>query len=111
MAISELCKDGIRVRLLMDNERLYLQVYDEDADVEDAARAMPCDPDALSGVLMGLTYQLSSESTYCVIRRTGPDVSIEFQTGNSRRHCSVTVEEFKRVIMPVMPSRLRAMLL
>jgi hypothetical protein len=111
MSVSELCKDGIRVRLFRKDERLYLQVNSSDDPEDDQRGAMPCDPDVLASVLRGLTYQLASETGYCAIRRVGSDVRLEFQTGSTRQSCDMSVEQFSKLVSPVLPPRLRATLL
>jgi hypothetical protein len=111
MAISEICKDGIRVRLLTEDEQLFLQVLSMDEPEGSREGMTPCDPDVLCSVLRGLTYQLASPAGYCAIRREGATVTIELQSATVRHRCSMTPEQFSHLIWPVMPVRLRAMLL
>jgi hypothetical protein len=111
MSVSELCKDHIRIRLIREDEGLFLQVASEDEPEDSRTGLMPCDPDVLCSVLRGLTYQLSSKDTYCVIRRSGSMIDIEYQRGSDRHKCSLEAEEFARLVAPAMPARLRAMLL
>jgi hypothetical protein len=72
---------------------------------------MPCDPDVLASVLRGNTYQLASETSYCVLRRLAQVVTLEFQAGSTRQSCSMSIEEFSHLVSPVLPARLRATLL
>lgn len=111
MTTAQICRDGIRVRLIKDAERFYLQVQGE-ADPDDSREDMlPCDPDVLCAVLRGMTYQLVSAASYCVVRRTPANVTIEYKTDSKTQRCEMSSQEFGQLIAPMMPARLRAMLI
>jgi hypothetical protein len=111
MAISEFCKDGIRVRLIREDDVLFLQIMRSDEPDDSREGMTPCDPDVLCAVLRGLTYQLASPAGYCAIHRSGKNVTVEMQSGEVKHRCTMTSDEFAHLIWPVMPIRLRAMLI
>jgi hypothetical protein len=111
METTEICKDGLTVSLTRQNDRVILQIVSYAEPPEPFAGMVPCEPDVLCAVLRGLTYQIASEAMYCLIRRLGGKVTIEGQTGPNRFHCSMSLDEFGHLLSPIMPPRLRAMLL
>lgn len=111
MGVSEFCKDGVRVRLVKKDDVLYLQIEEMDAPEDSQEGMMPCDPDLLCAVLRGLTYQLASPKAYCMISRHGGLIEFEYQAGNAKHRCSMTAAEFTELASPLLPARLRAVLI
>jgi hypothetical protein len=110
MISSEICRNGLSVRLIEEDERFFLQVSPTHV-VDDLDGMIPCNPEALCSVLQGLTYQLASESGYVVIKRERDDVTLEYQGDSMKEQFRLPVQRFSQAIAPVLPLRLRAMIL
>lgn len=111
MGISEICRDGVRVSLVLEDARLYLQIGLVEPAGDSRPHRMPCDPDVLCAVLRGMTYQVVSREANIILRRSGSEIILEFGTDSERHRCEMSRDDFAKVIAPVMPTRLRAMLL
>jgi hypothetical protein len=108
MAAAEICKNGIRVSILSEEDKVSLRLARVDSN---EGESMPCDPFVLGAVLRGMTYQIASDRVFCVIRRSGSDISLEYQLHGENGHCRLSEQEYRRLIAPVVPSQVRAFLL
>jgi hypothetical protein len=108
---SEISRDGIRIRLKLEDSLLVMQLLPVSDEDPEPIATVQCDPDVLCSVVRGITYQMASESGFCLVRRVGSNVIFNFDVGRGRLQTRLSTEEFKRLVAPVMPLRLQAMLL
>ncbi|AIE85161.1 hypothetical protein [Fimbriimonas ginsengisoli] len=105
MPSVELCSEALRLRLITEDEKCYLQVSEIDEEVNHRAKT---DPYNLLSVLSGLRYHVSAGNSLCTLHRENGDVVVEYQTGNhAPTTCRISVDQFRRFIDQVLPSRSR----
>jgi hypothetical protein len=88
--------EDLRLRLVTEGERCYLQVAEVDEEADHWAET---DPYNLLSVLSGLRYHVSAGNTLCSLHREADEIVVEYQNGNRpNRTCRVGIEHFEATV-------------
>lgn len=96
MSSVELCVEHLRLRLIIEDERCYLQV----AEVgEEADHWAETDPYNLLSVLHGLRYHVSAGNSIFTFHREDDEVVVEYHAGNHQPcTCRVSARLYEDMI-------------